>query len=138
MNHGVQQKTSVLVVEDEQMLSDVYRRVLESRGMDVASAHNGKEALAIIYEGLQPDIILLDLRMPVMDGIAFLKELQPRTNLPKTKIIVFSNYDNQAEINEAFGLGAIRYMLKAWATPDELVKLIHEVSAATTTSRAII
>ena len=119
----------VLIVEDELLLNEAYARVLTAANIDLLRAYNGKEALKVL-EGNKPDIILLDLRMPVMDGIEFLKELKPKENLPDTKIIVFSNYDDQREIDEAFSLGAMHYMLKAWATPDELVKLIREVDNA--------
>lgn len=116
----------VMIVEDEMLLNDAYARVLTAADVSLLRAYNGKEALEILKKE-KPNIILLDLRMPVMDGIAFLKELKPKQNLPDTKIIVFSNYDDQHEIDEAFSLGAMHYMLKAWATPDELVKLIKEV-----------
>lgn len=116
----------VMIVEDEMLLNDAYARVLSVANVGLLRAYNGKEALDILKTE-KPNIILLDLRMPVMDGIAFLKELKPKENLPDTKIIVFSNYDDQHEIDEAFSLGAMHYMLKAWATPDELVKLIKEV-----------
>jgi DNA-binding NarL/FixJ family response regulator len=116
----------VLIIEDETLLNDAYARVLEGADMSLLRAYNGEEALEILKKE-KPDIILLDLRMPVMDGIAFLKQLKPKEKLPGTKIIVFSNYDDQREIDEAFRLGAMHYMLKAWATPDELVKLIKEV-----------
>lgn len=116
----------VLIIEDETLLNDAYARVLQSAKMSLLRAYNGREALEILKKE-KPDIILLDLRMPIMDGIAFLKQLKPKENLPHAKIIVFSNYDDQREIDEAFRLGAMHYMLKAWATPDELVKLIKEV-----------
>lgn len=119
----------VLIVEDELLLNDAYARVLSAADISLLRAYNGKEALEILKKE-KPDIILLDLRMPVMDGIAFLKQLKPKEKLPTTKIIVFSNYDDQREIDEAFRLGAMHYMLKAWATPDELVKLIKEVDSA--------
>lgn len=119
----------VLIVEDEQLLNEAYARVLTAAHISLLRAYNGKEALDILKKE-KPDIILLDLRMPVMDGIEFLKKLQPKENLPDAKIIVFSNYDDQHEIDEAFSLGAMHYMLKAWATPDELVKLIREVDNA--------
>lgn len=119
----------VLIIEDEQLLNEAYARVLSAANIALLRAYNGKEALEILKTE-KPDIILLDLRMPVMDGIEFLKELKPKENMPHTKIIVFSNYDDQHEIDEAFGLGAMHYMLKAWATPDELVKLIREVDNA--------
>jgi DNA-binding NarL/FixJ family response regulator len=119
----------VLIVEDELLLNEAYARVLTAANISLLRAYNGQEALKVL-EGNKPDIILLDLRMPVMDGIEFLKELKPKKTLPETKIIVFSNYDDQREIDEAFSLGAMHYMLKAWATPDELVKLIREVDNA--------
>jgi len=119
----------VLIIEDEQLLNEAYARVLTAANIALLRAYNGKEALEIL-KSEKPDIILLDLRMPVMDGIEFLKKLQPKDNLPDAKIIVFSNYDDQHEIDEAFSLGAMHYMLKAWATPDELVKLIREVDNA--------
>lgn len=119
----------VLIIEDELLLNEAYARVLSAASISLLRAYNGKEALDILKKE-KPDIILLDLRMPVMDGIEFLKKLQPKENLPDAKIIVFSNYDDQHEIDEAFSLGAMHYMLKAWATPDELVKLIREVDHA--------
>lgn len=119
----------VLIIEDEQLLNEAYARVLSAANISLLRAYNGQEALDIL-KNEKPDIILLDLRMPVMDGLEFLKKLQPKENLPETKIIVFSNYDDQHEIDEAFSLGAMHYMLKAWATPDELVKLIREVDNA--------
>lgn len=119
----------VLIIEDEQLLNEAYARVLTAAKIALLRAYNGKEALEILKKE-KPDIILLDLRMPVMDGIEFLKKLKPKENLPDAKIIVFSNYDDQHEIDQAFSLGAMHYMLKAWATPDELVKLIREVDNA--------
>lgn len=119
----------VLIVEDEQLLNDAYARVLAAANIALLRAYNGKEALEILKDE-RPDIVLLDLRMPVMDGIEFLKKLKPKENLPDAKIIVFSNYDDQHEIDQAFALGAMHYMLKAWATPDELIKLIREVDNA--------
>jgi DNA-binding NarL/FixJ family response regulator len=122
-------KLQVLIVEDEQLLNEAYARVLAAANIALLRAYNGKEAFELLKKH-KPHIILLDLRMPVMDGIEFLQKLKPRDNLPDTKIIVFSNYDDQHEIDEAFSLGAMHYMLKAWATPDELIQLIHEVDNA--------
>ena len=119
---------TVMVVEDEALLNDAYTQVLSSTGIKVIRAFNGQEAIDKLKKQT-PDIILLDLRMPVVDGISFLKQLRPKQTLPSTKIVVFSNYDDQQEIDEAFKLGAAHYMLKAWATPDELIKLIDEISS---------
>lgn len=117
---------NILVVEDDLMLNDAYKMILESHGHVTRTAHDGKEALKLVDER-DPDIIFLDLRMPVMDGIEFLKEYQPKKNHKHVKIIVFSNYDMQQEVDEAYELGAERYVLKAWASPKELLKLVDDI-----------
>lgn len=121
---------TVMIIEDELLLNDAYAQVLGSAKIKLLRAYNGQEAIDLLQDNT-PDIILLDLRMPVMDGIAFLKKIRPKESMPDVKIIVFSNYDDQKEIDEAFKLGAMHYMLKAWATPDELLKLIQEVNGST-------
>lgn len=117
---------NILVVEDDLMLNDAYKMILESNGHATRTAYDGKEALKLVNEQ-EPDIIFLDLRMPVMDGIDFLKEYQPKKNHKHVKIIVFSNYDMQQEVDEAYELGAERYVLKAWASPKELLKLVEDI-----------
>jgi len=116
---------TILIVEDESSLNEAYQVILANAGYDILSAFNGEEALAIVND-VTPDVILLDLRMPVMDGIEFLKNYSAEDN-KKTKVIVFSNYDMQKEIEEAYKLGADKYILKAWASPNELLKLIKDV-----------
>ena len=114
----------ILVVEDEIELNNAYKRILESGGYDVQTAYNGAEALEVIKENGEPRIILLDLRMPVMDGITFLKEFNALKH-PDTTVILFSNYDAQKEVDEAYDLGAHHYILKAMASPKELLHSIE-------------
>ncbi len=116
----------VLVVEDEQALSAAYKIILESAGYQVQTAFDGKEALNEVAKE-DPDIILLDLKMPRMDGIAFLEAYQPHLLKRKPKILVFSNFDLQDEIDRAFSLGADKYVLKAWAAPKDLLKIVSEI-----------
>ena len=115
----------ILIVEDEKLLNEAYELVLKKEGYDVKAAFNGAEALDI-FEKHKPDLILLDLRMPKMDGVEFLKQLESKGKHPDLNVIVFSNYDEQKEIDEAFKHGATRYILKAWSSPKELVKVVHE------------
>lgn len=119
----------ILIVEDEKVLNEAYELVLKKEGYSVSSALNGEEALSFIKKD-QFDLILLDLRMPKIDGVEFLKRANPPKNFPKTKIIVFSNYDDQKEVDEAIKYGATRYILKAWSSPGELVKIVRESLAA--------
>jgi len=112
----------VLIVEDEKKLSEAYQLILERHGYTTRTAGNGEEALAALDASL-PDVVLLDIKMPKMDGITFLRELQKRSKRPA--VIVFSNMDNQEDIDEAYRLGAEHYILKAWASPKELIRIVE-------------
>lgn len=113
----------ILIVEDEKSLASAYQTILEKHGYKVQLAYDGEEALAII-EKEAVDLILLDINMPKMNGLEMLKQLDTETL--KSRVIVFSNQDRQSDIDEAFRLGAKRYLLKSWASPQDLVKVVEE------------
>jgi len=114
--------TKVLIVEDEKSLSEAYQLILERHGYAVRVAGNGEEALAALDDAA-PDVILLDMKMPKLDGLGFLRQLAKRDARPA--VVVFSNQDNQSEIDEAYSLGAEHYILKAWASPKELIHVVE-------------
>lgn len=118
-------KKSILIVEDEPELAEVYMTLLTQSGYDTTLAHNGKDALEVAREH-EPDLILLDLRMPIMDGVEFLRQYDLKSKHPNVKVVVFSNYDLQDEIDDAYSLGADRYVLKAWASPRELLQIVKD------------
>lgn len=118
-------KKPILVVEDDPELAEVYHTLLVQAGYNVAVAHNGQDALKVSEEH-KPELILLDLRMPVMDGVEFLENYKLKENHPNVKVVVFSNYDMQDEIDDAYRLGAERYVLKAWASPKELLQIVED------------
>lgn len=119
-------KHTVLIVEDDDDLRDAYVVILESAGIAVKAAENGEVALKLINEKGDPGIIFLDLRMPIMDGIEFLKAYDALSH-PNTEVVVFSNYDAKNEIDAAYELGAKRYVLKARAAPKELIRIVHTI-----------
>lgn len=119
-------KAKILVVEDERELSDAYALILKNEKYDVMVARDGSEALEITKKQ-EPDLILLDLRMPRMSGIEFLQKYNLLEEHPKVKVIVFSNLDTQKEIDQAYKLGAEKYILKAWASPKELLQLVKDM-----------
>lgn len=114
-------KKKLLIVEDDQALSDAFSLAL-SQDYAIDTAFDGQEALDMTSKQ-EYDGILLDILMPVMDGKEFLKKFN---NKGSTPIIVFSNIDAKSDIEEAIELGATRYMLKSWASPKELLKLVKE------------
>lgn len=116
-------KAKILIVEDDTSINEAYTLILTKAGYEVKSAFDGNEGLDALKE-FKPKIILLDLRMPHLDGVGFLKGLS-KEQKKQSKIIVLSNYDMQKEIDEAYKLGAERYILKAWASPLDLVQLVE-------------
>lgn len=120
-------KPTILIIEDDIALNDAYVTILGTKYKNVCTAFNGEEALLVADQN-DPDIIFLDLRMPVMDGIGFLEKYQPKLKHPDVHIVVFSNYDMQTEVDKAYELGAERYVLKAWASPKELLKIVDDLS----------
>ena len=120
-------KMGVLIVEDDEALNEAFSMVLSRAGYNVRAVFNGQEALDAIARE-EPDLVILDLLMPVMDGKQFLEKLDSSHTMP---VIVMSNLDSKTEIQQALDLGATRYILKAWASPDELVKVVEQTLSET-------
>ena len=118
--------TNILIVEDDKTLSEAYRLILAKEKHTVKTASNGKEALKQLKD-FQPEIILLDLLMPEMDGIEFLKEYDLEKHGNKVKVVILSNVGDDKKVKEALQLGASRYIVKAHATPDELARLVNHM-----------
>lgn len=117
---------SALIVEDEEALRDAYTLLLEVKKYKVFQAVNGKEALTILRRE-KLDYIVLDILMPVMGGIEFLKTAHIPEKYPATKVLVLSNLSDQKTVDTVMGLGASRYLLKASTSPRELIAAIESL-----------
>ena len=113
----------VLVVEDDQFLRNAYHNILDKENFEVQIAENGTVGLKIAKEW-RPDLIMLDLLMPGIDGIEFLKQFDAKAH-PETKIIVFSNLSLQEKVNDAIALGAADFKTNANFTPKDMIALIR-------------
>ncbi len=115
--------TKVAIIEDDQAISQMYRIKFEAEGYAVETAENGKLGLALI-EQMKPDIILLDLMMPVMTGEEMLAKLR-KTEWGKTlKVIVLTNRGEQEIPVEVKKLGITSLILKADMTPRQVAELV--------------
>ena len=119
-----------MIVEDETVLRTAYEMILKANGFDVRSAVDGEAGLALLKD-YKPELVLLDLMMPKIDGKTYLRTVQTDESYPKTPTIVYSNLFDQATADEVSGLGAYRYVLKATMSPSDLVNLIKESLADT-------
>jgi DNA-binding response OmpR family regulator len=117
--------SKILVVEDDQALQQAYSSVLQIEGFEVGVASDGVEALQKAEE-FQPDLIILDMLMPNMDGITFLQRYQLKKKHPHVKVIVFSNVSVSYKIEEADMLGVDTYLMKSSFTPKEVVAKVIE------------
>ncbi len=115
----------ILIVENEVVLNKAYRLILEKEGHQVDCAYDGKQGLALAKEH-KPDIILLDLLMPVMDGLDFLRAYN-KDRPTATNIVILSNIDLDTNIQEARKLGASRYILKSVTSPQQLAVLVNHI-----------
>ena len=121
----------ILIVEDEQPLREAYQTILTTNGHKVEAAADGEAALTLLKGKKDvPEVILLDMKLPRVTGLEFLRRLPDEApNATKSTVIIFSNQEDEPEIDEAFKLGAKKYILKAWASPRNLVKVIDETLA---------
>lgn len=119
-NTSDQKRKKVLIIEDDFFVGDIYRKKFSDEGFSTFLAHNGEEAIASIQAGFIPDIILLDLIMPIMDGRDFLRQVKTFPFLSSTPILVLSNLSEEEDIGEALELGAKDYIVKSRLTPLEV------------------
>lgn len=115
----------VLIIEDDKVLSEMYALKLKKADFEVKEAINGLEGLTIITEW-QPDVILLDLMMPTMNGFETLQAIKNQTSLA-SKIIVFTNIADKDKIEEAIQSGADEYLIKANIDPSDVIDTINRV-----------
>lgn len=116
----------ILFIEDEPTLQKTLGRVLEQEGFEVQAALDGQSGLAFIKRS-KPDLILLDLILPKMDGFEVLKNLKADEATKKIPVIVLTNLESPQDVGRALSLGADTYLVKANYELDEVVKKIKSI-----------
>lgn len=125
MPKSTDSRHKVLVVEDEPYLAKLLSEKLDKSGFEVIVTHNGKDGLDSALRQ-HPDIILLDVLMPVMDGITMLKELRMDKSWGvEVPVIVLSNLSDTKHVLESLQGGALDYLVKSDLDLDTVVKQIH-------------
>lgn len=123
-------KKSILLVEDDPFLSEMYVKKLEEADFEVKVAITAEAGLREI-EAQKPDLILLDIVLPRMDGFEFLRILFQNTAHKHIPVIILSNVGQNEEIQRGLQLGARDYIVKAHFTPSEIVQKIKQTLAIT-------
>ena len=121
-------KKKILLVDDTEFYRKAYVNKLSTEGYVVTTATNGLEALKALSKE-KPDIVLLDLMMPVMDGYKVLQTIKADPNLKEIPVVVFSAKGVTEEISKAIAAGASDFLVKATTTPNKVVEKIKGILA---------
>jgi DNA-binding response OmpR family regulator len=116
----------VLIVEDDQFLRDLIVRKLEDEGFVIFQAIDGEEGLGILREK-KPDLVLLDLILPGMDGFEVLKQAKEDKSVAHIPILILSNLGQRDDVDKGVNLGAADYLIKAHFTPSQVVQEINKL-----------
>lgn len=117
----------VFVIDDDAFLLDMYALKFTQKAFEVTASGGTLEALDKLRAGYVPDIIVVDLVMPAMDGFEFLETIKNESLAQSALVIILSNLGQQEDIDRGLALGASGYIIKASATPSEVVEKVLEV-----------
>lgn len=119
----------VLIIEDEKPLRDIYALILEKEGFEVNKAENGQVGMKKL-RFFKPDLIILDMLMPVLDGIGFLKNANLITDFPNTRTIIVSNLSDAISKTESKKYGVVHTFVKVSLSPNDLAKVAKKYSSS--------
>jgi CheY-like chemotaxis protein len=116
----------ILLAEDDLQLIDMYRRKFEMEGFDVKFAEDGQQALDILADW-KPDVALIDIMMPKVNGLDVLKYIKTRPDYEDVLTVMLTNLGNESTAEEIYKLGATEYIVKEDMTPLEVSDKVKEL-----------
>jgi CheY-like chemotaxis protein len=121
------EKRKILIVDDDNFLLDMYALKFSQNNFEVYTASGGASALEKLKGGLSPDVMLIDIIMPDIDGFEVLSEINTQKLSPGCINIILSNKSEQRDIDEGKKLGVAGYIVKANSTPGEVINQVVKV-----------
>ncbi len=118
---------TILIVDDDSFLLDMYSLKFSKSNFSVSTASSPTMALEKLRKGLSPDIMLLDIMMPEMDGFELLEKIRAENISPDSVVIFLSNRGQPSDVTQAKALGAAGYIIKASSTPSEVIEKVVEL-----------
>lgn len=115
----------LVLIEDDTSIAQMYRLQLVSDGFEVLLAGDGAEGLRLIGQA-RPDLVLLDIRLPLMQGLDVLKSVQADADLARVPVLILSNYGEPGMVQEGLSLGARDYLIKSQTTPIQLSARVRD------------
>lgn len=119
-------KHKIIIVDDEQLILDMYKAKLEQEGMEVLTADGAEKGFELIKKE-KPDLALIDLVMPKKDGFDLIEKLKANNKLNGMPVIVLTNLDSPEMRKKACRLGVLFFLVKPHFMPSQIVEIINEV-----------
>lgn len=120
-------KKTVYIIDDDQFLLDMYAIKFRESGYNVTTCARGADALEAFAKGTNPDVLLLDVVMPNLDGFQILEEIRSKKLIPNTTIVILSNLGQNEDIDKGMSFDIQGYIVKASSTPSEVVAKVGEI-----------
>ena len=117
----------ILIVDDDNFLLDMYSLKFSKSNFQVTSANGPEIALEKLRAGLNPDLMLLDIVMPVMDGFELMEKMKEENLASNAIKIVLSNRGQPSDVARGEALGASGYIVKASSTPTEVIEKVQAI-----------
>ena len=114
---------TILIIEDDKFLKELIARKLTEEGFGVSEAVDGEEGIKKIKEE-KPDLVLLDLILPGIDGFEVLSQMRKESALSSIPVIILSNLGQKEDVEKGLKMGAVDYLIKAHFTPGEIIDKI--------------
>lgn len=119
-------KTKILIVEDDEFLANIYQTKFEIEGFKVFLAGDGEQGLKMAGTK-EPEIILLDVLLPKLDGFAVLEQLKKNSSTKDIPVILLTNLGQKEDVQKGLKMGAVDYLIKAHFKPSETVDKVKKV-----------
>ena len=116
----------ILVIEDDKFLRELIARKLSDDGFVIIEAMDGEEGIKKVKEE-KPDLILLDLILPSIDGFEVLSQIKKDENLKSIPVIILSNFGQREEVEKGLKMGAVDYLIKAHFTLGEIIEKMKNI-----------
>ncbi len=129
------EKRKILIVDDDDFLLDMYALKFSQNNFEVHTATSGAQVIEKLQAGLSPDVVLMDLIMPEMDGFEMLEKINADKLCQNSTKIILSNKSQQSDIDHGNQLGVAGYIVKANSTPAEVIEQVINILAKQTAAK---
>jgi CheY-like chemotaxis protein len=119
---------SIILVEDDPFLIDIYKQKFENAGFEVRIVKNGGKVLEALAQS-KPDLLLLDIVLPEVAGWEILAKIKAEPSYKDIKVVILSNLGQKEEVEKGLQMGATKYLIKSQFKPSEVVEKVNEILA---------